>query len=203
MIYKAMRKLDLFTCGGDVSQDVVIGMVQPSIYSKLLCRNLGQHLRMQLKHDPLLSVGCYRNPLFRGLEFVPNRIARRNLRMKAEEMTHKLARSQFACALHTDVQYQPQSFDVDGLAPTSQYIRIGNGPNPNPLHLCISGRNREFALLDFADSEPSSQFDLDEISIYNEVNSGAIKEKKETFLLDEFSIIKFWYNRKRQHTAMY
>ena len=67
MIYEAMRQLDLVASGGDAWRDNGIGMVEPSFYSKLLRRNLGQHLRMQLKHHPLLLVGCYLNPLFREM----------------------------------------------------------------------------------------------------------------------------------------
>ncbi len=101
------------------------------------------------------------------------------------------------------MQYQSQSIDVDGLAPISREIRSENGPNSNPPHLCISGRKRAFSLLDFADSELSTQVDLDEISIYNELNVGAVKEKGNTFLQDDVSVTKFWYNRKKQHPAMY
>ncbi len=130
-------------------------------------------------------------------------VARRNLRMKTEEMTRKLARGQFACAPRIYVQYQFQSIDAYGLAPLLQDIRSENGPNPNQPRLCISGRKQAFSLLDFADSEPSTQVDLDEISIYKELNVGTVKEKGKTFLLDDFSVMKFWYNRKRRHPAIY
>ena len=59
---------------------------------ELLCRDLGQYLRMQLKNHLLLLVGCYLNPLIREIEFVADPVACLNLRMKAEEMTRKLAR---------------------------------------------------------------------------------------------------------------
>ena len=67
MIHKSMRQLDLVASGGDGWGENGIGKVQTSIYSKLLCCNHGQYLRMQLKHHPLLFVGCYLNPLFRGM----------------------------------------------------------------------------------------------------------------------------------------
>ncbi len=97
--------------------------------------------------------------------------------MKAEEMARKLARGQFACAPHTHVQHQSQPIDVDRMAPIARDIRREHGPNPNPPHSCISGRERAFSILDFADSEPSTQVDLDELSIYNEMNIRAVKEK--------------------------
>ncbi len=109
------------------------------------------------------------------MEFVPDPIARRNLRMKAEEMARKLVQGQFACAPHTHVHFQSQSIDVDVLTPISQDNRSGNGPKPNPPLLCISSRKRAFNYLDFADTESSTQVDLDEISVYNEINVGTIK----------------------------
>ena len=40
------------------------------------------------------------------------------------------------------------------------------------------------------------QVDLAEISIYKEMNVGAVKKKEDTFLQDDFSVMKIWYNGK-------
>ena len=65
-------------------------MVQSSLYSKLLCRNLGYHMQNTLKPHPLFLVGCYLNPLLRGFEFVSDEKTRNEMRSKAEEMNRKL-----------------------------------------------------------------------------------------------------------------
>ena len=70
MLFKAIKDLDSVAGGATVWRKRSLHMVQPSIYSKLICRNLGQHLQDTLKPHPLLLVGCYLNPLFRGIEFV-------------------------------------------------------------------------------------------------------------------------------------
>ncbi len=41
------------------------------------------------------------------------------------------------------------------------------------------------------------------MSIHNEMNLSHIKEDGEKFMEDEASIMKFWYDRKRHHTALY
>ena len=199
LLYKSMKQLDLVGSGGEVWRESELEMVQPSIYSKILCRQLVQYLRMSLKPHPLLLVGCYLNPLFRSMEFVPEITTRRNMRMKAEEFTRKLARPHLINVPHPHSLFGDGTIDIDGLSRSSSE----NGPNQQTQQQTLCGQKRSFSLIDFADSEPTPRTDNDEISIYNDMNLTNIKQMGTAFIDDDFSVIKFWNDRKRHHPAMF
>ena len=70
ILFKAIKGLDSVAGGATVWRKRSLLMMQPSIHSKFLCRNLGQHLQDTPRTHPLLLVGCYLNHLFRGFEVV-------------------------------------------------------------------------------------------------------------------------------------
>ncbi len=49
-------------------------------------------LKSELHHHPLLLIGCYLNPVFYELEFIPDLSMRADFRSKAEELARKLSR---------------------------------------------------------------------------------------------------------------
>ena len=72
------------------------------------------------------------------------------------------------------------------------------------LNRLISNRKkRTFSLIDLADSGPEQSKTLDEVSVYILMNIEHVKEEGKRFLNDDYSELKFWFSRKRQHPALY
>ena len=202
MLFKAIEELDSVAGGATVWRKRSLRMVQPSIYSKLLCQNLGQHLQDTLKPHPLLLVGCYLNPLFRGFEFVSDEKTRSEMRSKAEEMTRKLSRHflNSPSVINGDNE-EP----IENISEYQDEIEMSspNGPNYNSIGSSVIGKKRTFSLIDLADSGREQNKPLGEVSVYNLMNLAHVKEEGQRFLNDDYSVLKFWFNRKRQHSVLY
>ncbi len=86
-VFKAIMNLEHVAVGSTLQRKNYFRMVQPSIFSKLLCGKLAQYLQSNLKPHPPLFLVCYLNPINRGLKFVSNSMFCSDMRQKAEDMT--------------------------------------------------------------------------------------------------------------------
>ncbi len=177
-------------------------MVQPSIYSNLLSRNLGQHLQADLKKIPLLLVGCYLNPPFRGFEFVSDSKVRSDMRQKGEDMTRRLTRHFLNCTNTNDFDNGKSIESVEEPSENDE-CSASDGTNFSSIDSSVVGNMRTFSSLDLADSGSETSKHLDEVSVYNLMNLSQVKGDGEQFLKNEFPVFKFWYNRRRQHTTLF
>ena len=91
-VHQALRKLDYAKCADSVYRGEGKPLVQPSIYSRKLCWNLRSYLVEEKWTHPLLLVGCYLNPLFREIEFIPEVIEKQEHRPKDKDFAWKLVR---------------------------------------------------------------------------------------------------------------
>ena len=78
-----------------------------------------------------------------------------------------------------------------------------NGLKCNSIGSSVIEKKRRSSHIDFADSGPEQNKPLDEVPVYNLMNLAHVKEEGQRFLNDDYSVLKFWFNRKRQHTALY
>ena len=124
------------------------------------------------------------------------------MRSKAEEMTRKLSRH---------FLNSPSVINGDKEEPienNSEYqdeieMSSPNGRKYNSIGSSVIGKKRTFSLIDLADSGPEQNKPLDGVSVYNLMNLAQVKEEGQRFLNDDYSVLKFWFNRKRQHPALY
>ena len=116
-------------------------------------------------------------------------------------MTRKLCRAQFVGSTRPQGPCKYESIHVAGLSPIPLRITSSNGLSPNETRFCIAGPKNAFHLLDKANYEPSSRVNLDDLSIYNEMNVAVIKGKERVSC--RMTCCKIWYNRKKQHPTLY
>ena len=155
MVFKAIRNLEYVAGGSTEWRKNCFRMVRQSIYSKLPCRNLGEYLQANLKPHPLLHVGCYLNPLFRGFKFVSDSKVRRNMLQKVEDMTRKLTRCFLNCTNANDFD-SGKSIQSEEEPSENDECSASNGPNFSSIGSSVLGKKRTFSLLDLADSEPET-----------------------------------------------
>ncbi len=105
-------KLDSVANGSEVWKENESRKVQPSIYSKGLCRNLAHSLQMNLMSHPYLLVGCYLNSVFHEMEFGRDISTERNKRLKSEELTRRLAFRQVSVTPHTLTLFRDDSLTL-------------------------------------------------------------------------------------------
>lgn len=67
----------------------------------------------------------------------------------------------------------------------------------------VGGRKRPLNLIDCANFEPVDRQSLDEASLYNLVHMGHLASSRKKFIGDDFSVMNFWQDRKKQFRNLF
>lgn len=177
--------------GGSVFRTGNRGMMQPSVYSKLLCLRMREWLETKVRVHDLWLLGCYLNPIFRELHFIPDPDKRASFKDKAERLCRNLMqRGSEECNSTTSppLQVTPNSC----VSNESSLVTVPD-----------SSKKRPFDLAFYADSHFASLRHIDEVAKYNSFDVSSSIVDRKAFSEDPFASIKFWEKHRGAYPEIF
>lgn len=190
-----MTELSSVEIGGSVLRENNQS-VRPTLFSTRLCGVMQCDLMKVEIHD-LWLVACFLFPFLRDMEFWKSSIERADFQCRAEMLTGSMCveeetASESIPSVQNEADGTVQDNGTQSDAITSQQS------TPAPVL-----KKRHISLMDHVASTDVSEEDRDEVRRYKETPLRQMGLDRDTFLTDPFSVIKFWYARKRSFPKLY
>lgn len=166
-------------------------VIRPSLYSMRLCSKMKQEMEKVEIHD-LWLVACFLYPYLRDMSFWDNAVEREQFKVRAENLTR---------SMYSDNNVQEvQTNSASGVELPANPATQGNVTSSDAES---ARKKRRFSLQDHVSRAHCMFENGDEVSTYKSISIRQMGLEQDKFLNNPFSIIQFWYQRRRSFPQLY